>query len=53
MTTEKNILTLAEAKTNGDSTYAYAFGFVWAMLTPEQKATLDQYALNILAEESN
>lgn len=52
MTTENNVLALAEAR-GGDAKYAYAFGFVWAMLTPEQKETLDRYALEILEKEGN
>lgn len=53
MTTDQNILALAEKETDGKANYAYAFGFVWAFLTPEQKTILDDYAAELLAKEKN
>jgi hypothetical protein len=44
---QKAVLDLAEARSGG---FAYAFGFAWGILTAEQKATLERYALEILAE---
>lgn len=41
------ILALAEAR---GARYEYAFGFAWGILTAEQKATLERYALELLAE---
>ena len=49
MTTDQNIIALAKAKVSG-SPYPYAFGFVWAMLTKEQKEELDKWAVEMLAE---
>ena len=42
-----NVVALSKAKGGG---YAYAFGFAWAMLTKEQKAQLEQWAIELLAE---
>lgn len=47
--TEENVIALAKAKA-GTSAHAYAFGFAWGYLTEEQKAQLDQWAIEMLAE---
>ena len=41
----KQILTFAESKAGSRGTYAYAFGYVSAMLTDEQLETLKKYSV--------
>jgi hypothetical protein len=43
-TIQAQILELATAKASRGHEYSYAFGYVFAMLTDEQIATLDEYS---------